>query len=471
MEQSAKVTDEVQALLWEDLFDKPVALEFTAERLTENAGLLLFGALDRRMGLTARIAAGLHDRRDPDLIVHTLQDLVRQRVYGLLGGFADGNDAARLRDDPTFRLLLGRKLEDEQDALASQPTFSRFENQISTGSLLRWGFTLADIVLTRQRERRKRVRRITLDLDPTDDATHGQQQLTFFNTYYDGWCYLPLLAFATFHDERNAEESERYLLAALLRPGNAGASVGMPFVLRRLVARCRALFPEARIRVRLDGAYATPQIFAMLEDELCVEYIVNMGKNDVLKRYAAPALIQARLAATLSGKTERVFVEVSYKAKKWSAPRRTIIKAEVTLDPRDESKEMRDNPRFVITNLKSDARHVYCEDYCPRGATEKEINELKRDLFMDRTSCSDFKANQVRVLLTATAYALIQELRSQCARTAAGRWEVATLRSRVIRLASVVCESTRRWLLKLSRHTPDRALWLQLAQCVGGVVT
>lgn len=470
MEQSAKVNNEVQSLFWADLFDKPVAVEFTAEKLTENAGLLLFGAVDRRMGLIARIAAGLHDQRDPDLIVHTLEDLARQRVYGLLGGFADGNDAARLRNDPTFCLLLGRKLDDEQDALASQPTFSRFENQLSKGSLLRWGLTLADVVLTRQRERRKRVRRITLDLDPTDDATHGQQQLTFFNSYYDEWCYLPLLAFATFHDERNAEESERYLLAALLRPGNSGASVGLPFLLRRLVARCRALFPEARIRVRLDGAYATPKIFDLL-DELRVEYIVNMGKNDVLKRLAAPALIQARLAATLSGKTERVFVEVWYKAHKWKAARRTIIKAEVTLDPRDESKEMRDNPRFVITNLKSDPKHVYCENYCPRGATEKEINELKRDLFLDRTSCSDFKANQVRVLLTATAYALVQELRTQCAQTEAGRWEVATLRTRVIKLASVVCESTRRWLLKLSRCTPDRALWLQLAKCVGAVAT
>ena len=470
MTQSAKAVNTVQSLFWEDVFDKRVAVEFTAERQTENAGLLLIAALDRRMGLTARIAGGLRDRRDPELIVHAMVDLLRQRVYGLLGGYADGNDAARLRDDPAFRMLLDRALSDPEDALASQPTCSRFENDLRVGSLMRWGVRLAELVLGWQRRRRKRVQRITLDLDPTDDATHGAQQLTFFNTHYGSTCYLPLLAFATFHDRHNAEEPERFLLAALLRPGNAAATVGLPSLLRRLVARCRAVFPEARIRVRLDGAYATPAVFTLLEEELRVEYVVNMGKNDVLKRLAEPYLQQARLRATLTGHSERVFAEFRYAANTWKGvQRRVVLKAEVTLDPRDARKELRDNPRFVVTNLKSTPEHVYCGNYCPRGAMEKEINELKRDLFMDRTSCTDFKANQVRVLLAATAYVLIQALRTQCAHSDAGRWEVSTLRARVLKIAAVVCESTRRWLLKLSRHAPDRALWTCLAQHVGAV--
>jgi hypothetical protein len=471
MKQSAKTNSPVQSLLWTDLFAKPVAVEFTAERQTDNAGLLLYGALDRRTGLLDNLAAGLRDRRDPELVTHTLADLVRQRVYGLLAGYADANDASRLRDDPTFRLLLDRAPADPEEALASQPTFSRFENGLNRGSLMRWGQTLAEAVLTWQRRRRKRVRRLTLDLDPTADATHGAQQLTFFNTYYDEWCYLPLLAFATFHDERNEEEAERYLLAALLRPGNADATAGFPFLLRRLVRRCRELFPEAVLRVRLDGAYATPEIFALLEEELRVEYVVNMGKNEVLKRLAEPYLQQARLAATLSGKTERVFAEARYAAGTWGGvTRRVIIKAEATLDPRETRKEMRNNPRFVITNLRSAPEHVYRAVYCPRGAMEKEINELKRDLFLDRTSCSAFQANQVRVLLAATAYVMVQELRAQCAATAAGRWEVATWRARLLKLSAVVCESTRRWVFRLSRHTPDRTLWACLARLAGAVV-
>lgn len=464
MTQSAKAHAPVQSLLWEGLFDKPVAVEFTAERQTDNAGLLLPAAVDRQWGLTARIAESLRDKRDPELVVHTMVDLLRQRTYGLLAGFADANDAARLKNDPTFRLLLGRSLEDDDEALASQPTFSRFENAVGIGSLMRWGYALADAVLERQRERRRKVRRITLDLDPTDDATHGEQQLTFFNTHYGSWCYLPLLAFATFHDERNREEPERYLLAALLRRGDANATLGFAGIVRRLVRRIREVFSEARVRVRLDGAYATPEVFALLEDELRVEYVVNMGKNEVLKRLAEPLLQRARLAATLSGKSERVFGEVQYTAGTWDgAVRRTVIKAEVTIDPRTPGKGMKDNPRFVITNLKSAPEHVYCDEYCPRGAMEKEINELKNDLFMDRTSCSDFNANQLRVLLAATAYVLIQELRTQARDTTTERWEVSHLRARLFKCAAVVCESTRRWVLKLSRCAPDRELWTTLA--------
>ena len=472
MTQSAKANVTVQSFLFEGVFDKPVAVEFSAERQTENAGLLLPAALDRRWGLTARIAAGLRDRRDPDLIVHSLADLLRQRVFGLLGGYADANDAARLKDDPAFRLLLGRSLDDPEDALASQPTFSRFENRIGSGSLMRWASTLADAVLERQRQRRKEVRRITLDLDPTDDATHGQQEFSFFNSYYDAWCFLPLLAFATFHDARNKEEPERYLIAALLRAGNAGATQGLTGVLRRLVQRCRKVFPEARIRVRLDGAYARPEIFALLEDELRVEYVVNMGKNEVLKREAEPLLQRARLAATLAGQSECVFGEIRYAAGTWNGvSRRAIIKAEVTIDPRAPEKGMKDNPRFVITNLKSAPEHVYRAQYCPRGAMEKEINELKRDLYMDRTSCSDFKANQLRVLLAATAFAIVQEMRSQAHDTAVERWEAGHLRARLFKQAAIVCESTRRWLLKLSKFAPDRELWSMLALRCHAAVT
>jgi len=472
MPQSAKVHEPVQSLLWDELFGKPVAVEFSAERLTDNAGLLLPAAVDRRWGLTERIAAGLRDRRDPELIVHTMQDLLRQRVYGLLAGFADANDAARLRNDPAFRLLLSRSLEDDAEALASQPTFSRFENAIGIGSLMRWGQTLTDAVLERQRERRKRVRRITLDLDPTDDATHGQQCFSFFNTHYDAWCYLPLLAFATFHDEHNREEAERYLLVALLRRGNADATLGFAGVLRRLVRRCREMFPEARIRVRLDGAYATPEVFVLLEEELQVEYVVNMGKNEVLKRLAEPLLQRARLAAILSGESERLFGEVQYSAGTWNGvTRRAVLKAEVTIDPRAPEKGMKDNPRIVITNLKSAPEHVYCTEYCPRGAMEKEINELKNDLFMDRTSCSDFNANQLRVLLAATAYVLIQELRTQAQGTTVARWEVSQLRTRLFKVAAIVAESTRRWLLKISQFAPDRELWTSLAMCLHATPT
>ena len=469
MKQSASFPAVVQRLLFEDLFEKPVALGMGPEPQSANAGLLLYGALDRRLGLTERVAGCLREWRWAEEVRHARVDLVRQRVFGLLGGYADGNDAARLRDEPTFRLLLERALSDPEDALASQPTLSRFENGLTRGSLMRWGRCLVDFVLGQQRRRRKHVRRITLDLDPTDDLAHGQQHFSFFNTHYGGRCFLPLLAFATFHDRRNAEEPERYLLAALLRPGNAAATLGVFGLLERLVGALRKRFPEARVRVRLDGAYATPEVLGQLE-ELHVEYVVNLGKNSVLLGLAEPYLIEARLKATLSGRTEKVFGEFRYAAGTWAGrTRRVVLKAEVTVDPAAAEKGLRDNPRFVVTNLRSNPEHVYREDYCPRGSAEQRIEELKNELYLGRTSCTDFWANQARVLLAATAYVLAQELRTRAGGTAAGRWHLGTFRARLIKVAALARESTRRWVFQISRTAPDAVLLWRLAQRLGAV--
>ena len=178
------------------------------------------------------------------------------------------------------------------------------------------GHELAMSVIERhQRRRRGHARRITIDLDPTDDATHGAQQLTFFNKYYDSWCYLPLLAFLTFDDE-----AEQYLCAAVLRPGNVPATRGAVGVLRRLLALLRLAFPQARFLVRLDGGFATPEIFDVLDAEPGLDYVVAMAKNAVLVRDAEPAMAVARGQSEASGQTEHVYTDVQYAAGTW--PRR-----------------------------------------------------------------------------------------------------------------------------------------------------
>ena len=169
----------------------------------------------------AGFARCLVDRREPGKIRHTLAELLGQRIFGIACGHPDGNDANHLTDDPIHKLLLGRDPV-AGEALASQPTISRFENGVGRSALYELGRELAMRVIERhQRRLDGRARRITIDLDPTDDATHGAQQLTFFNGHYDSWCYLPLLAFLTFDQER-----EQYLCAAVLRPGNVPATRG-----------------------------------------------------------------------------------------------------------------------------------------------------------------------------------------------------------------------------------------------------
>ena len=299
----------------------------------------------------------------------------------------DGNDADHLADDPIHKLLLERDPVTGAP-LASQPTISRFENDVGRAGLYRMARELAASVIERHRRRlRGRGRRVTIDLDPTDDRTHGAQQLTFFNGHYDSWCYLPLLAFLTFDDE-----VEQYLCAAVLRPGNAVAADGTVGVLSRLLPMLRAAFPQVRFLVRLDGGFATPEIFNFLDAEPGLDYVVAMAKNAVLQRHAEPAMEVARAQSEASGETEHVYTDTQYAARTWGRERRVVVKAEVV---RLRGREPRDNPRFVVTNLRKTPRFVYEKVYCARGDIENRIKELLDGLQLDRTSCCKFGGEPV----------------------------------------------------------------------------
>jgi len=322
------------------------------------------------------------------------------------------------------------------------------------------GRELAVTVIERhQRRLDGRVRRITIDLDPTDDPTHGAQQLTFFNAHYDCWCYLPLLAFLTFN-----AEAEQYLCAALLRPGNVPASCGARGLLQRLIDLLRLAFPTARLVVRLDGGFATPEILDFLDAEPRLDYVVAMAENSRLTPLAAPAMRVARARSAASGQTEHVYIEARYAARTWAADRRVVIKAEVV---RLAGRTPRDNARFVITNLRQSPRFIYEHLYCARGDIENRIKELHDGLQIGRTSCCRFWANQLRVLLTAAAYVLMQELRLRAARTACARVQVSGLRERLLKLGVQVVVSVRRIVLHLPTATPDLHAWRQIAVALG----
>src|SRR5438105_9499331 len=224
-------------------------------------------------------------------------------------GYPDANDTARLGSDPIHKMLVGRDPIRGED-LASQPTLSRLENSRDGKELLRMGEALADCVIERHRSRlRGQARRVTIDLDPTDDPTHGAQQLSFFNGHYDTHCYLPMLSLLSFD-----EEAEQYVCAAVLRPGNVGAAVGAVAMLRRLVRMIRHHLPGVQIRVRLDGGFAHPAVLEFLDAQPKLEYVVAMAKNAVLKRVAESGMRRARQLSRRSGKTEHIYGEARYKA-------------------------------------------------------------------------------------------------------------------------------------------------------------
>jgi DDE family transposase len=447
-----------QSVLFSNLCGRPVLAKFDQRHASSDGGAILLQACDQRLGLSEALIGGIDDRRQSGKIRHAIGDLVRQRLYGIACGYPDGNDASRLAADPIQKLLCGRDPVRGED-LASQPTLSRFENAFDRADLYRMGIALADTVIERHRRRLKRkVKRITIDLDPTDDPTHGAQQLTFFNGHYDTWCYLPVAGFLSFN-----EEAEQYLFAYVLRPGNATASVGAIGILSRVLPRLRAAFPRARVRVRLDGGFAAAETFAYLERE-GLEYLVAMAKNKVLERRAARLMGTARRLSRETGETAHLYSECRYAAGTWPQRRRVIIKAEVVRHP---GREPKNNPRFVVTNLKHSPRYLYEAIYCARGDIENRIKELHHGLQIDRTSCTRFLANQLRGLLSAAAYVLYQELRLRAARTAYRCAQVSTLREHLLKLGAWVHSSVRRIVLQLPASCVHRNHWQIIARNLG----
>lgn len=450
-----------QTVLFPALVSKPVLVAYDQPLSTSDGGALLLKAVDEKLGLTRRLAACIPDHREPGKVRHQMVDLIRQRVFGIACGYENANDVARVGADPMQKLLLERDPVHGDD-LASQPTVSRFENRPRNVDLYRLGEAIMETVIRRHRRRLKgrKAKRITIDLDPTDDPTHGQQQLTLFNAHYDNWCYLPLLGFVSFNDE-----PQQYLVAAILRPGTVAAKVGTIGLLKRLLPALRQAFPHAVLRVRLDGGFACPEVFDFLDGQ-DVEYLVGMAKNSVLSEMAALALAEAKARFEAESKTVAIYGENRYAAKTWTRDRRVIHKAEIVSMP---DREPRENCRFVVTNLDVAAEQVY-DLYRQRGDSENRIKELKADLGLGRTSCQRFWANQLRVLMAAAAFVLMQELRLQLARTSLAAAQVATLRLKLLKIGGWLESSVLRIVIHLAAAHPWAWQWRQAARACGAVV-
>lgn len=447
--------------LFPELFSRPTLVRFDQDLASSDGGAVLLKAADRRVGLTPALAEALWDRRQPGKVRHPLSELLGQRIFCIACGYPDANDAARLGDDPIHKMLIERDPV-TGSPLASQPTLSRFENTVTSRDLWCLGSALADQVIARHRRRlRHRARHITIDLDVSHDPTHGQQQLSFFHGHYDTRCYLPLFAFLTFNDE-----PEQYLCAAVLRPGNAPDKRGVIPLLRRLLPRIREKFPKVRLLIRLDGGFRAPEILAFLDGQPKLDYVVGYATNAVLEEEAFDALCQSWKHWRQGDPCWKVYGACSYAANSWPRPRRVIFKTEILDHP---GRDLKENLRFVVTNLRQSPRWLYEKIYCARGDVENRIKELKDDLQIDRTSCTRFLANQLRVLMTAAAYVLMQELRLHLARTRARRYQVSTLRVHLLKIGVRLVVSVRRNVLHLPRSYPFTDLWRCLATNLGAV--
>lgn len=435
-------------VLFDDLYAKPTRISFDEPTTSSDGGVILLDGAERLLGLTDVFVRCIEDRRQPGKIDHSVGQLIRQRLFGIACGYSDCNDAARLAGDPMMRLACGRAVDDESDTLASQPTLSRFENSLDATTLFRIGCGMADAVVAHHKRRRcgrRKPKLITIDLDPTDDPAHGQQEFTFYHGHYGSWCYLPAAMFMTFDDEPT-----QHLVGTALRPGNAHPTHWAPCMIRRLVTKLREAWPKARLRVRLDGGYATPALLDWLE-YLGVEFLVGMPGNERLNPIAEPLMKQARAEQKRTGETARRFGECWYATRSWPHERRIIIKAEVTVI---HGREPRDNRRFVVTNLRHKPENVY-RVYRKRGDVENRIKELLDGVDLGRTSCTSFLANSFRVLLSTGAYMLMQVLRDLTDDPDLRRAQIRTLRERLLKVAARVRVTWRRLHIAL----PESYVW------------
>ena len=425
---------------------RAVVAAFDGGAVSSDAGALLLSELDRGMGLIERFADCFDDRRDPDLIEHSVATLVGQRVLGIALGYEDLIDHDQLRHDPLWAAALG-KLEPKRRgacaALAGKSTLNRLERSPHNARYHkiahRAGAIEALLVELFLDAYATAPERIVLDLDATDDPVHGEQEGRFFHGYYGHYCYLPLYIFCGKH-----------LLVAKLRPSNIDGSAGSLEELERVIGQIRARWPRVEIVLRADSGFARDALMAWCEAN-GVDYVFGLAKNSRLEAEIEDELEQAKQLCSESAKPARVFKDFVYQTlDSWSRARRVIGKAEHL--PQGA------NPRFIVTSLDSEewqARALYEDLYCARGEVENRIKEQQLDLFADRTSTATMRANQLRLWLASMAYVLIHRLREVAlAGTELAHATVGTIRLKLLKIGAWVKVSVRRVRIAMASGCP-----------------
>lgn len=420
-----------------DLFGKigraRIEAAFEGGEISSDAGgALLLRQAERHCGLLRAAAKCLPDDRAAHRVRHTRLAQLTQRVFAIALGYEDLNDHERLRDDLALRTALG-----QAHAGSSAPTLCRFENAMERPVAVALHEVLIENFIGRRREAPSEL---ILDFDATDDAVHGRQEGRFFHGYYDQYCFLPLYVFC-------GEE----LLVSYLRPSNIDGAKHAGAVTKLLVKRLRQAWPEVRITIRADSGFCRRKLLHWCERN-GVHYVIGLAKNKRLAALAAPLIAQAERDYAQHDSKQRGFGEIDYAAGTWRAERRVIV--------RTEHGEQGSNPRYVVTNRDDDPATLYDGIYCQRGEMENRIKEQQLGLFADRTSCSDWWANQFRLLLASLAYTLMQTIREIGLHgTELARAQCTTIRLKLFKVGAAIVRSVRRIRFLLPSSYPYRELY------------
>ncbi|WP_225414671.1 IS1380 family transposase [Stigmatella hybrida] len=430
---------------------------FDAEHISSDGGLALLHRTDGRFGLMRQFAACFRDLRTPDLIRHSVEELVRQRVFGIACGYEDLVDHAALREDPLLAAVVGKA--DPAQKLASPSTLNRLElTPADATAQARYRKVVYDAQAIERffvdaflEAHPQPLSEVVLDLDATDDPIHGTQEGRFFHGYYGNYCYLPLYIFAG-----------DFLLAAKLRTSGIDAAEGALEEVQRIVARLRERWPATRLVLRADSGFARDELMAWCEDNR-VDYVFGLARNKRLEGMIATdlELVRAVSREEREGAPTRAYRELRYQTRdSWTRERRVVAKAEWLGD--------KHNPRFVVTSFcerTHPAQALYEELYCARGDMENRIKEQQLGLFADRTSAHTLRANQLRLWFASAAYVLLNLLRHFGLKgTELERAQAGTIRLKLLKVAAIVRVSVRRVVLSLSAAAPVKDLFARIAE-------
>lgn len=438
---------------------------FDGGKISSDAGGVLLREVEKRTDIVERLAGCFRDYRDQDRIEHTVQSLIRQRVYGIALGYEDLNDHDSLRHDVVMGLLSekqdpsGRDRVREQDqgkAIAGKSTLNRLElTPEDANEKSRYKKIVADqgaidelMVAVFIESYQSAPSEVVLDVDASDDPLYGNQEGKYFHGYYAEYCYLPLYIF-----------SGEHLLCARLRQANEDPASGVLQELSRIVEQIRAVWPEVRIILRGDSGFCRDEIMSFCEGDSQLDYVLGLAKNSRLIEEIGPEMAQAQQNYESTQQPARVFKDFRYRTRKsWSCERRVVGKAEYLAKG--------ENPRFIVTSIASeekDARELYEDFYCARGDMENRIKEQQLGLFADRTSTSWMRSNQLRLYFSSFAYILVHALRRLGLEgTELAKAQCDTIRLKLFKIGAQIRVTVRKVWISFSESYPYFKLFQQV---------
>lgn len=426
---------------------------FDGGTISSDGGAFLLRQTDQRLNLLVRLAKCFLDSRNPDLVEHSVLEMVSQRVYGLALGYEDLNDHEQLRNDPVFGVLAGRE---ELDApLAGKSTLNRMELGAGASDRYKkitfWKEAMDELLVNVFLESHQTApEEIVLDVDTTDLPLHGHQEGRFFHGYYDEYCYLPLYIFCG-----------EQVLCARLRESNHDAAFGCLAEIQRIVAQIRAAWPEVKIILRGDSGFCRNELMSWCENNR-VDFVFGLARNQRLRKIIGAEMYEATQQWNRTGKPARVFAEFDYQTRKtkhsgWDRKRRVVAKAEHI--------DGKENPRFVVTSLSGEAwaaQALYEKLYCARGDMENRIKE-QFSLFADRVSTETMRANQMRLYLSTMAYVLVSGLRRLGLRgTELAQAQVSTIRTKLLKIGAQIRVTVRKVWVSMASSYPWQGLYQQV---------